>query len=60
MAYGDKRDHRKIDIHVRVKGTDMFRYVGTTTWAATCKEAKAKFLECEPGLKADDVQASFK
>ncbi len=60
MAYGDKRDHRKIDIHVRIGTSEMFRYVGTTTGAATCREAKARFLECEPGLSADDVHVSFK
>jgi hypothetical protein len=60
MAYGDKRDHRKIDLYARIGTSDAYRYVGTTTWAATCKEAKAKFLECEPGRKADDVYAAFK
>jgi hypothetical protein len=59
VTYGDKRDHRKIDLHVRV-AADAFKYVGTTTWAATCKEAKAQFLARNPQLASDDVHASFR
>ena len=33
MAYGDKRDYPKIDIYVNG------RFLGCTTWAATCREA---------------------
>ena len=37
MAYGAKRDYRKIDIFV--SGV----YVGSTTWSRTCAEAVARF-----------------
>lgn len=41
MAYGDKRDYPKIDIYVASEG--HYKYVGTTTWSKTLKEAKAKY-----------------
>lgn len=55
MAYGDKRDYPKIDI--MVKG----RYVCSTTWVKTCREAKERFLECRPkeGLTPKDVLCRF-
>ena len=39
LNYGDKRDYRKIDLFY-----DGF-YLCSTTWARTCKEAKAALLE---------------
>lgn len=47
--YGDKRDYPKIDIYVDGK------YVATTTWAKTCKEAAEKYKEKHP--EAKNVQA---
>ena len=44
MKYGDKRDYPKIDIYVnRI-------YRCSTTWAKTCKEAVAKFIESDPAM----------
>lgn len=37
--YGSKRDYPKIDIYVNGK------YVASTTWSATCKEARTRYLE---------------
>lgn len=53
MAYGDKRNHRKIDIFV--DGS----YVGTTTWSRTCREAKQKFLEKHPDTDPNSVRTRF-
>ena len=39
LNYGDKRDYRKIDLFY--DGT----YICSTTWARTCREAKAVLLE---------------
>ena len=39
LNYGDIRDYRKIDLFY-----NGF-YIYSTTWAKTCKEAKAKLLE---------------
>lgn len=60
MAYGDKCDHRKIDLYVQIGASDGYRYVGTTTWSPTCKEAKARFLEANPQFTPTQVHASFK
>ena len=47
MAYGDRRDYPKIDLYVRSprwrEGEVTDKYVGSTTWARTLKEAKAHF-----------------
>lgn len=42
MAYGDKRDYRKIDIIVGGQ------YRGSTTWAKSLKEAAEKWKEANP------------
>ena len=52
-AYGDKRDHKKIEIFVDKN------YKSTTTWASTCAEAKAKYLEANPELKSEQVTCKF-
>lgn len=39
MAYGDKRDYPKIDIYYNQD------YVGSTTWAATCREARERYAK---------------
>jgi len=52
-AYGDKRDHRKIDILVDGK------YKSSTTWANSCKEAKEKYLEENPSIDAYSVRCEF-
>ena len=47
MAYGDKRDYRKIDILLRGTGT----YLATTTWAKNLRVAReeaAKAFGCKP------------
>lgn len=61
MAYGDKRDFRKIDIYA----TDSFgnlpwRFVSSTTWARTCKEAAQHWEESHSGeFHAIRVKAQF-
>jgi hypothetical protein len=42
MAYGDKRDYRKIDLIVGGE------YRCSTTWAKTLKEAVEKWREANP------------
>jgi hypothetical protein len=44
-GYGDKRDYKKH--HISVDG----RYVATTTWAKSAKEAEKKFIEQHPEHK---------
>jgi len=52
-AYGDRRDFRKIDIFVSGK------YVASTTWASSIKEAIQKYEEKNPGSWAGEVKAQF-
>ena len=56
--YGDKRDYPKIDLYVRNKENGIFEYVGSSTWAKTCKEAKARYL-ANTGKPIRDVKAFF-
>lgn len=53
-AYGDKRDYPKIDIFENGK------YVATTTWAKTCKEAEEKYKEKHPDAKNVKARRSEK
>lgn len=50
MAYGDKRDFPKIDVARRGGG-----YVGSTTWAKTCREACERFAAAHGGTAGDYV-----
>lgn len=59
MVYGDKRDYRKIDIYTQIGFSDGYKYQGSTTWSATCREAKERFLERNPQLRASQVHTSF-
>lgn len=52
QKYGDKRDYRKIDIYV--KG----RYVCTTTWSKTCKEARARY-SLVYNIPSSDIKTRF-
>lgn len=51
--YGDKRDYRKIDIFV------YGRYVCSTTWARTCREAIARYIERHPEHDMAIVKAHY-
>lgn len=54
MAYGDKRDYKKIDIFLRFSGTYLF----STTWAKNLKVAREKAAEqcdCSP----DQLRAEY-
>jgi len=53
-AYGDKRDYPKIDIY------EDGKYVATTTWAKTCKEAEEKYKEKHPDAKNVKARRSTK
>lgn len=64
MAYGDKRDYRKIDIYVARDG--HYKYVASTTWAKTLKEAKARYWANMNGrdkehasIHIDDIKCKF-
>lgn len=52
--YGSKRDYRKIEIFING------RYVRTTTWARTLKQAKEKFIEAEIYVNPSWVTAKYK
>jgi hypothetical protein len=62
VKYGDKRDYRKIDIfnrHYHGKKS-YFAYAGSTTWSATCKEAKQRFYESRyPNVGLADIRCRF-
>lgn len=55
--YGDKRNYPKIDIYVKGEN-NIFQYVASTTWAKTCKEAKARYAE-EKNLPTAHVKTFF-
>ncbi len=57
MTYGDKRDYRKIDLHVYT-GT-MWQYAASTTWARTCNEAKEQWLKQHSNYALKDVRANY-
>lgn len=60
MAYGDKRDYPKIDIYVRRSpGGREFDWIGVTTWAATCREAREQYAE-RNGIDVKNVRAFFR
>ena len=54
--YGTHRDYPKI--HIYVGGHGVWNYVASTTWARTCKEARATYAD-EKGLCLGNVKASF-
>jgi hypothetical protein len=57
MAYGDKRDYRKIDIFLRRPGC-VLDYVGSTTWAKNCREARERYAVAH-GQAASDLLAYY-
>lgn len=52
MEYGDKRDYPKIDIYVNGE------YRVSTTWSATCREARKRFTQTY-NIPLDKVVARF-
>ena len=54
VEYGDKRDHKEIQIFHKGK------YMATTSWSKTAKEAKERYLRAHPEHTASDVYTSFK
>lgn len=48
MAYGDRRDYRKIDLFTMSPSTGRWQYAGSTTWSRTCREAARRFKELHP------------
>lgn len=50
MAYGDKRDYPKIDLYADGQ------YAGTTTWSRTLREAKARYVDKNPGARRVTAQ----
>ena len=58
MNYGTKRDYRKIDIFTGQPGA--WRYVASTTWSRTCRDAVAKYKESKSiPADANTVKAQF-
>ena len=54
--YGTYRDCPKI--HIYVGGQGIWKYAASTTWARTCKEARAIYAD-EKGLCLGNVKALF-
>ena len=56
--YGIYRNYPKIHIYVYVVAYGTWNLVATTTWARTCKEARATYAD-EKGLCLGNVKALF-
>ena len=59
FVYGDKRDYPKIDLYVKNLRLGEWLYVGSTTWARGCREAKKKYVETHPETSIKLVRAEF-
>lgn len=57
MTYGDKRDYRKINIYLKRPG-NCTDYVGSTTWARNCREARERYGMAN-GFAASDLTAFY-
>jgi hypothetical protein len=60
-VYGEKRDYPKIDLFTRTlcptcRALSDWRYVGSTNWARTCREAVDRYHACM-GLERGTVRA---
>jgi hypothetical protein len=55
MAYGDKRDYRKIDVYVDGN------YMASTTWAASLSEAVEVYKQTNPVItsRATSITAKY-
>ena len=56
--YGTYRDYPKIHIYVGGHSIGSWNYAASTTWARTCKEARAIYAD-EKGLGMGNVKALF-
>jgi hypothetical protein len=45
-AYGDKRDHKKIDLHLKTG-----KYIASTTWSPSCAHAVKQYEDKNPEHK---------
>ena len=59
MAYGDKRDYRKIDLYVYSESTKRWEYVGSTTWAKTCREASQRLAALHSNIAISNIKGRF-
>lgn len=57
MAYGDKRDYRKINLFLR-DGNGAFRYKRSTTWSSSLMEARQKYAN-EYDVHISNVKAEY-
>ena len=57
MAYGDKRDYKKIDIYKRGRGVHI--YLASTTWAKNLKDAREQFAIGSKIYAASDLIAYY-
>lgn len=55
--YGDKRDYRKIDVF-EVEGNGSLRYLATTTWSKTLKDARERFAKSH-GISASRLKSFY-
>jgi hypothetical protein len=54
-----RTDNRKIDIYLLNRTRGAWQYECSTTWARTCRDAKAAFLRRHDYLDAGQVRARF-
>ncbi len=59
MAYGDKRDYPKIDIYLKSDSQLGHRYLASTTWVKTCREAKEHYAKSNPQYEVSQLIAEF-
>lgn len=57
MNYGNKRDYPKIDLYLKRKEGPL--YLCSTTWAKTCKEAVARYVEIRGGLSQETLSRVY-
>ena len=58
MKHGNKRNYRKINFYDKKTG----KYLCSTTWSRTCKEALAVYIKSDPfgiGITPLGVKASY-
>ena len=61
MAYGDKRDYKKIDLFIKIpadKRPACVEYVCSTTWARNLRIAKESLAKAK-GLDVSQIYAEY-
>ena len=57
--YGPYLGFRPIRLYVRSEAAGQWQYVGTTTWAATCRDACDEFAKLHPNIARRNIRGGF-